>query len=57
MTQGSTGGAFTVAGWDDRIIWVGGVVPVITTGSGSRDALVFYYDGERYYGEAKQDYS
>ena len=56
VTQDTAGN--TIGGWQETVDWPGGgVAPVITAGAGSRDKLVFDFDGSRYSGEFLQDYS
>lgn len=55
VSQNSAGN--TISGWQSTIDWPGGTAPTITAGSGSRDKIVFDFDGTRYLGEFAQDYS
>lgn len=55
VTQDTAGN--TIGGWDKVVDWPGGVAPVITAPGGSRDKIVFDFDGTRYAGEFRQDYS
>lgn len=55
VTQDTAGN--TIGGWQETIDWPGGVAPVITAGAGARDKIVFDFDGSRYSGEFRQDYS
>ena len=56
VSQDPTGG-YTVAGWDDAIIWEGGTAPVITAAADAQDKLVFDFDGAFFWGEFRQNYS
>ena len=55
VTQDTAGN--TIGGWQSTIDWPGGTAPVITAAAGSRDKIVFDFDGTRYLGEFAQDYS
>jgi hypothetical protein len=55
VTQDTAGN--TIGGWQETIDWPAGGAPVITAAAGSRDKLVFDFDGTRYSGEFRQDYS
>lgn len=57
IIQGAS--AYTVA-WaagSGSILWPGGTAPTISTGSGAKDVVSFYFDGTDYRGAFAQDYS
>ncbi len=55
LNQDATGGR--VVTWPGSVIWSGGSEPVLTTSASSTDILSFIYDGARYLGSVKSNYS